>query len=93
MNIFPQTNSYIPVNIWFRKGHSTDLASIELVDRVSEYLDVGKLPISVFLDLSKAFDTLNHAILLDKLKYYGFSNTPLNWFWKLFTKPYAICRF
>ena len=85
--VFKQTYEYFSSNkllyssqYGFRKGHSTDLASIELVDRVSEYLDGGKLPISVFLDLSKAFDTLNHAILLDKLKYYGFSNTPLNWF-------------
>ena len=31
------------------------------------------------MDLSKDFDTLNHALLLEKLKYYGFSGTPLNW--------------
>ena len=64
----------------FRKLHSTELASIELIDRIAQYMDSGKLPLSIFLDLSKAFDTLDHSILLDKLKFYGISNTPLRWF-------------
>ena len=64
----------------FRKLHSTEFASIELVDRISQYMDSGKLPLSIFLDLSKAFDTLDHSILLSKLKFYGVSNTPLKWF-------------
>ena len=64
----------------FRKLHSTELASLKLFDRVFQYLDQGKLPLSIFLDLSKAFDTLDHHFLLDKLKYYGISNTPLKWF-------------
>ena len=64
----------------FRKLHSTELASIELIDRIAQYMDSGKLPLSIFLDLSKAFDTLDHSILLDKLKFYGISNTPLKWF-------------
>ena len=64
----------------FRKLHSTELASIELIDRIAQYMDSGKLALSIFLDLSKAFDTLDHSILLDKLKFYGISNTPLKWF-------------
>ena len=43
-------------------------------------MDTGKIPISIFLDLCKAFDTLDSSILFDKLKYYGFGNTPLKWF-------------
>ena len=64
----------------FRKSHSTELASIELIDRIAHYIDSGKLSLSIFLDLSKAFDTLDHSILLGKLKFYGISNTPLKWF-------------
>ena len=64
----------------FRKCHSTELAALELVDRLFKHLDDGQIPVSVFLDLSKAFDTLNHAILMDKLKYYGLNETSLNWF-------------
>ena len=64
----------------FRKLHSMELTSLELVDRVFQHLDKGKLPLSIFLDLSKAFDTLDHHILLNKLKFYGLSSTPLKWF-------------
>ena len=64
----------------FRKLHSTEYASLELVDRISQYLDNGKLTVTVYLDLSKAFDTINHEILLKKLEYYGFTDTPLKWF-------------
>ena len=64
----------------YRKGHSTELAALELSDRISQYLDKGEIPIAIFLDLSKAFDTLDHKILLSKLEYYGIRGTELKWF-------------
>ena len=63
----------------FRKRHSTEYAALELVDRISNSLDNHKLPISIFLDLSKAFDTLDYEILLYKLHHYGIRNCILNW--------------
>ena len=64
----------------FRKQHSTELAALELTDRIRREIDQNKIPFSVFLDLSKAFDTLNHHILLSKLAYYGIKSTALQWF-------------
>ena len=60
--------------------HSTELALLELVDRIIPQFDKTNLAIAIFMDLSKAFDTLDHEILLSKLKYYGVSNSALNWF-------------
>ena len=64
----------------FRKAHSTDLAALQLIDSIYEHLDKGKIPFAIFLDLSKAFDTIDHNILLHKLNHYGFINSSLAWF-------------
>ena len=61
-------------------NHSTELAAIELVDRILKDIDKKKLPLAINMDLSKAFDTLDHNILIKKLQYYGVIGTPLNWF-------------
>ena len=73
-------NNNIDGQYGFRKIHSTELAAVELVDRIRMYLDKGQIPLSVFLDLSKAFDTLDHSILSTKLNFYVFSGSALMWF-------------
>ena len=84
--VFKQMYDYFTANKLFydhqygyRTLHSTELAAMEMTDRIILDIDKKKLPISVFLDLSKAFDTLDHEILLQKLKYYGISEVPLRW--------------
>ena len=55
----------------FRKNHSTEYAALHIVDFLNYQLDANKIPVSVYLDLSKAFDSLSHKILLDKIKHLG----------------------
>ena len=44
----------------FRSGHSTELAALHLIDYLTKQMDVGEIPINIYIDLSKAFDTLDH---------------------------------
>ena len=64
----------------FRKGHSTDHALISLSERIKNTLDSNRVGCGIFIDLQKAFDTVNHNILLQKLNHYGIRGTALNWF-------------
>ena len=78
----------------FRKLHSTELAALEFTDRISQEMDAKKIPFSIFLDLSKAFDTLDHNVLLSKLNYYGIKDTALDWFKSYLTNrtQYVDCN-
>ena len=64
----------------FRKHHSTIQALIEIVDNIITNLEDNKHVAGLYLDLSKAFDTVDHTILLHKLNHYGCRGTALNWF-------------
>ena len=77
---FNKNNLLYKSQYGFRTLDSTELASWEIIDIIGKDLDNGKLPIGAFLDLSKAFDTLDHTILLDKLLYYTIKGTELAWF-------------
>ena len=79
-NYFKSNKLFYDNQYGFRDEHSTELASLELIDRILKDLDAKNNPITVFMDLSKAFDTLDHNILIHKLKYYGVSGAALSWF-------------
>ena len=61
----------------FCSQHSTGLATIKLVDYLLKQMDDNQIPGAIYLDLSKAFVTLNFDVLLSKLKFYGVIGTPL----------------
>jgi hypothetical protein len=64
----------------FRQNRSTELATALFTDSIKRKVNEGKLVGAVFIDLSKAFDTLSHAKLILKLRSYGILNTEIDWF-------------
>ena len=64
----------------FRKDNSTIYALMQITERIKESIDNGKFGRGIFIDLRKAFDTVNHDILLLKLEHYGVRDNMLNWF-------------
>ena len=64
----------------FRKNHSTTMSLIILIDKILSSLNKGDYVVGIFLDLRKAFDTVNHEILMQKLYKYGVRGISYNWF-------------
>ena len=71
----------------FRSNHSTELATLKLMDTIMYELDNSHIPVAIFIDLSKAFYTLNYKILMRKIKHYGLGNVAYN-----FIKNYLTNR-
>ena len=64
-----------------------------MYDKISSAIDNNELTIGIFIDLSKAFDTVNHQILLDKLSYYGIRGVAFNWFVSYLSNRHQFVQF
>ena len=64
----------------FQNANSTEHAILQLVNQITEAFSQGKYTLGIFLGLSKAFHTVNHNILLEKLKAYRIQSEKLKWF-------------
>ena len=63
----------------FRPNHSTALALSDLTETIADALEQKKYCLGIFIDLKKAFDTVNHKILRKKLEHYGIRGCTLDW--------------
>lgn len=77
---FEYNNLFYSSQYGFRKNHNTEHATIELIDNIIKVLQKNCVPINIYLDMSKAFDTIDHNILLMKLQHYGIKDMALELF-------------
>ena len=68
-----------PYQSAYRKNHSTFTALLKITDDILDSIDDSDVTLMIFLDFSKAFDTVNHRILIEKLKILGFQNNTCEW--------------
>ena len=90
INFVEKNNILSEHQYMFRKNRSTELAITEFIDKITKAIDKGQYTIGIFLDLSKAFDTINHTILIKKLEYYGIRGIALKWFQNYLTNRKQI---
>ena len=63
----------------FRSNRSTSMALVELLEKITNSIDDKKITVGVFIDLKKAFDTIDHKLLLKKMEFYGIRGIVLKW--------------
>ena len=79
-NFLERHESLFNLQFGFRSGHSTDHALVSLAENIRSSLDNNRFGCGIFIDLQKAFDTVNHDILLRKLEHCGIRRSSQTWF-------------
>ena len=90
--LFPHLKDILLVNqSGFKPGHSTETSRLNTTNSWIINMDKGYFNLTLFLDLRKAFDTVDHKILLKKLYYYGIANNDLAWFESYLSNRIQYC--
>ena len=79
-NFFHDNNLIYPLQFGFKKKYSTVHALISLTENIRKNLDKGNIGCGIFVNLQKAFDTVEHDILLSKLEHYIIRGLANEWF-------------
>lgn len=93
MNFLNKHEILTPCQFGFRKNYSTYMAAVNFCDQISQGIDNNLSSVGIFIDLSKAFDPINHRILLQKLYAYGVRGCAHAWFTSyLSNRPHYVTR-
>ena len=76
----------------FRPGHSTQTCLLDVTDYLLKNTDKGMFTGAIFLDLKKAFDTVHHEMLINKLSKSGINGPELDWFKSYLSERYQVCK-
>ena len=89
-----QNNLFYEKQFGFQASNSTEHAVIQLISQILDAFNENKYTLGIFIDLSKAFDTVDHNILLKKLDMHGIKGKNLKWFHSYLTnrKQFIKCR-
>ena len=93
LSFFQRYKILYDMQFGFREKRSTEMAIMMLLDKIIDALEKGRYVIGIFLDFSKAFDTVNHKILLSKLETYGVRGIANDWLASYLDKRTQYCTF
>ena len=92
-NYLLQDNLLCEKQFDFQAANSTEDAVIQLISQILDAFNENKYTLDIFIDLSKAFDTVDHDILLKKLDMYGIKGENLNWFHSYLTNRKQFIKY